>query len=288
MADPRFFAPRFDAGSEPAGVCFPPEAGQMRVQGEAFLLINGAMDFLSLWLAACVGRARFRPWRGLLSSALGAAYAVVAWMLGGAWRGSVSLLAACLGMTFIAFGRDVFRMAGLTFSCGLMLSGAAAWLAGQGIGPTGTVMLCVGAAVALGSLVRRRRLPGKGEVKLLLTHGGKTVCLPAIRDSGNLLRFGGGNLPAAAVPYMLIRPLLPPGADPKDLATLPRGWRLIRLRTAAGEKTAMAFEPDGAALIRGRKKARVRLAVAVAETPGRFALVPEEIFGLTGKGGIPC
>ena len=30
----------------------------MRVQGEAFFLINGAMDFLSLWLAACVGRAR--------------------------------------------------------------------------------------------------------------------------------------------------------------------------------------------------------------------------------------
>ena len=288
MADPRFFARRFDAGAGIAGVCFLSEAGQMRVQGEQFLLINGAMDFLSLWLAACVGRARFRPWRGLLSSALGAAYAVVAWMLGGAWRGSVSLLAACLGMTFIAFGRDALRMVGLTFSCALMLSGAAAWLTEKGVGPAGTVMLCVGAAAALGGLVRRRRLPGKGEASLLLTHGGKTVCLPAIRDSGNLLRLGGGNLPAAAVPYALIRPLLPPGVDPKDLATLPRGWRLIRLRTAAGEKTAVAFEPDGAVLMRGGKKMRVRLAVAVVEMPGKFALVPEEIFCLTGKGGIPC
>ena len=38
-----------------------PEDGQMRVRGEAFLLINAWMDFLALWLAACVGRRHFRP-----------------------------------------------------------------------------------------------------------------------------------------------------------------------------------------------------------------------------------
>ena len=112
--------------------------------------------------------------------------------------------------------------------------------------------------------------------------------MPVLRDSGNLLRFGGGGLPVIAAPEKLLRPLLPPGTDVRNLATLPRGWRLIRLRTAAGEKTAVAFEPDGAVLMRGGKKMRVRLAVAVVEMPGKFALVPEEIFGLTGKGGGTC
>ena len=107
---------------------------------------------------------------------------------------------------------------------------------------------------------------GGGRIRLILTAGGKTARMPVLRDSGNLLRFGGGGLPVIAAPEKLIRPLLPPGTDLRDLATLPRGWRLIRLRTAAGEKTAVAFEPDGAVLMRGGKKMRVRLAVAVVET----------------------
>ena len=68
---------------------------------------------------------------------------------------------------------------------------------------------------------------------------------------------------AACVGRRHFRPMLPPGTDLRDLATLPRGWRLIRVRTAAGVKTAMAFVPDAA---------------AVMDMPGRYALAPDSLF----------
>ena len=49
----------------------------MRVNGEIFFLINGWMNYLSLLLAARLGRVRLR--RGLLSSVLGSGYTLAAW-----------------------------------------------------------------------------------------------------------------------------------------------------------------------------------------------------------------
>ena len=250
----------------------------MRVRGEAFLLINAWMDFLALWLAACVGRRHFRPMRAAAASVLGAGYALAAWTLGGVWRGLPALAAAGLGMAWIAFGRDAGVASVLTFTGGLMLSGAAAWLTGQGMGAAGVTLLCGAAAAAVCALTRRRAVRGRGRIQLILTAGGKTARMPVLRDSGNLLRFGGGGLPVIAAPEKLIRPLLAPGTDLRDLATLPRGWRLIRVRTAAGVKTAMAFVPDAAALRRGGKTYPVRAAAAVMDMPGRYALAPDSLF----------
>jgi len=250
----------------------------MKVRGEMFLLINAWMNFLSLALAARVGRRRFRPGRAALASALGAAYALGSWMGGGGWRGAVPLLLAALLMAWVAFGRAAWRLAPLTLGGGLLLSGGADYLIKKGAGGGQVLLLCAGLTLIICFFVRRRGPPGLGDVTLRLALEGRWAAVPAIRDSGNLLRSGFDALPVAAVPWALIRDILPRGVDPRDLATLPRGWRLVRARTAAGDKTMMCFTPEKVLLCRGKNQWPAEAAVALSDMPGKYALLPEELF----------
>lgn len=260
------------------------EDGSMRVPGEWFLFINGWMDFLSLLWAAVLGRRRFRPGRTLLAAAAGTAYAYFAWTQDSWARGIPALGCVALIMGLIAFGRQGGSVTPLIFLGGWLLVGAAEWLMEKGASAALVLSLC-GALTGMGCLLcRRGPRAGIGGWTLLLTLNGRSLRLPALRDSGNLLSAGASGLPVIAVPASSVQGALPPGVDPMDLSTLPRGGRLMGVRTAAGRKTVMCLFPEEVRLCRGNRQWRAEAAVALVPMPGNCALIPDSLFQHSGEG----
>ena len=58
--------------------------------------------------------------------------------------------------------------------------------------------------------------------------------------------------------------LLPDGTRPGDPATLPVGWRLLPIRTAAGHGTLMCFRADQLELRTNGKARRIDAAIAIS------------------------
>lgn len=250
----------------------------MRVHGEAFLLVNGWMNFLSLCLAAGLARARLSLPRALGASALGAGYAVLAWSVAPWARGLPALATATGMMALVAFGRQGLRKTPFLLAGGWLLGGCADFWLVRG-GDAWTVMLISG-GIVLGLLLLKKAwlIPSGGAYAIDIRWRGRTARLPALRDSGNLLSEGIGGLPVIVAPEAGIRALMPPGVRTGDLSTLPPGWRLVRVRTAAGERTLMCFRPDRVILRQGKKQWRVEAAVAAADFAERRALLPEALF----------
>ena len=76
----------------------------------------------------------------------------------------------------------------------------------------------------------------------------------------------------------LLAGLLPPHTNPRDLATLPDGWYLVRAKTVSGEATLMCFVPDKTVMRRGGRRYPIRAAVAISPLAASRALLPEAIF----------
>ena len=256
----------------------------MQVYGEKFLFINGWMNLLSLCLAACLSRGRLRMGRAILASALGAGYAALAWSGPGWAREIPALLGAALLMAGVAFGPRCLRVTPLVFTAGWLLGGCADFLLSRGVEEAGTLALCGGMALTVCLIVRRPALPRMHQYALILSYRGKTARLPAMPDSGNLLADGFTGLPVIVVPAGKIGALLPPGTRPEDLSTLPRGFRILRVQTAAGSQAVMCFRPDGVLLARGKRQWRIDAAVAVSAFQEKRALLPAAIFEEKGEG----
>lgn len=250
----------------------------MRVYGEAYFCLNVGMDFLCLLLAARLGGLRFRPGRALLASGLGGGYALLAlggppW-LGGAW----GLALSGLGMCVLAFGRRGLRALPLLLAAGMGFWGLAEYFRGRQAPAALLLAGCAAAGLGLAALLLRRAPGGTGRFEVELCLDGRRARLPALRDSGNLLADPIGGLPVIVIPAPLGRPLLPPGTRPERLDTLPRGGRLIRMRTAGGVRTAMLLCPDEIILRQGKTARRVEALAAVAPFRDGWALLPEALF----------
>lgn len=250
----------------------------MRVMGEAFMLLNGGLDFLCLMLCARAMHLRFRPIRGALAAIAGSGYALAAWMVSNPGVRSIpALLLSGLAMTALAFGKNGWKALPGLGAAGLFLAGLCDFLLRLGWGPGGALTGCVLAAAALSLL-----LPGgvRGSIGFFLEihWRGKQVRIPAFRDSGNQLRDPIRGLPVIIVPFALLRPLMPPGVNPGDLATLPGGWYFVRAKTISGEGTLMCFTPDTLTLCRGRRRYPLCAALALSSFQESRALLPEAIF----------
>ena len=78
-----------------------------------------------------------------------------------------------------------------------------------------------------------------------------------------------------AVTTQAIRAYLPPGTRCEQLSTLPRGFRLICVRTASGKRLMMCFRPRGLYVRDGRVWRAADAVVAVSPClHGRRALLP--------------
>ena len=246
----------------------------MRANGEVFFFMNGWMNFLSLALCARLARVRLRWGRGLAAALLGGGYALIAW---GCWpvlRRMPALLLCSAGMAALAFGRRGWRLGAFVWAAGLMLSGLSRLLNRYGMPPGGQILACGGAVLLLGRLLagKGRQWAGRGVVRIQWR--GREAALPALVDSGNLLRDGLTGLPVIVAPGAALGGLLPPEVNPGDTASLQSGLRLIRVRTAAGEKTLMCFHPDGVELRLGRARRWTDAVVALSGAALPRALVP--------------
>lgn len=102
------------------------------------------------------------------------------------------------------------------------------------------------------------------------------VILPAMLDSGNLLRDPVTGRPVLVIPVRAARTLFPDLEDPSCLKELPLGFRLLNVRTAAGSSLLPMFRPDMCKIYLNGSACRADLLVAVAgpEYSGVQALVP--------------
>lgn len=105
---------------------------------------------------------------------------------------------------------------------------------------------------------------------------GRAVILPAMLDSGNLLSDPITGLPVLVIPQRAARTLFPDVRDMSCLNTLPLGFRLLNVRTAAGSSLLPMFRPDECRIYLNGSACQADLLVAVAgqEYGGVQALVP--------------
>ena len=104
----------------------------------------------------------------------------------------------------------------------------------------------------------------------------RAVILPAMLDSGNLLNDPITNLPVLVIPQKAAGTLFPDVRDLGCLQSLPLGFRLLNVRTAAGSSLLPMFRPDECRIYVNGSACKAELLVAIAgrEYGGVQALVP--------------
>ncbi len=250
----------------------------MRVYGEAYLFINFWMDFLSLLLAARLRRAHFRGLRAAAGAMIGAMYALAAWAASEEMRGIPALFASMLTVTLVSFGkRGIFLFPWVAAST-LLLCGLTDALLKNGVSVPMVLIVCGVAVLGICLTQSSSRQKCTDEYELTLLYHGKRAKLPVLRDSGNLLTDGVTGLPVIVVPEGAVASLLPAGVQPGNVSTLPPGWRLLPIRTAAGSGTLMCFRADQIELKTNGMARRVDAAIAVSGFSETAALVPDDLF----------
>lgn len=186
-------------------------------------------------------------------------------------------LPVCVWLAYRAQGRAAVRRCTLTTLCAsLMTGGAATALAARDVAP----WACVGGSLALEGafylLVKLLPCVMKEVRQVELMVGDRRIMLPAMVDSGNLMRDPVTSLPVLVIPLRAAHALYPEAAAIDPLRALPAGFRLLHVRTAAGSGLLPMFRPDRCWLyLDGRRQeARLLAAVAGQEYRGAQALVP--------------
>ncbi len=249
----------------------------MRVYGEAYLFINFWMDFLSLLLAARLRRARFRGLRAAAGAVVGAVTALLAWTMGGAMRGLPALFLSMLAITVISFGKAGFFLFPWVIASALLLCGLTDALLKNGTSAPAALIVCGAAALGICRAQGRDSATGSAG-ELTIFYRGRSAKLPVLRDSGNLLIDGVTGLPVIVVSERAVASLLPAGVRAGNLSTLPTGWRLLPIRTAAGNGTLMCFRADQLELRTKGKARRIDAAVAISGFSEKAALIPNDFF----------
>lgn len=249
----------------------------MIIRGEAFFLINLWMNYLSLLLACRLCRGRFPPVRGMLAALAGTVYAFPAAVYGGSWRGWMGLFLSALGMGVIVWGRAGLRLTPMIFAGGLMLSGTVDFLAARGVSSSGALFIAGMGGAASARLLLRTAPWQRRKYRLMILWQGRRLHLPAIRDSGNLMQDHVTGLPVIVAPIGMAKNLLPfPWRGMGD--EVPRGCRLLPVKTAAGRRMALCLHPDDIRMIRGRKCWMGDAILALVDFQGPGALLPEALF----------
>jgi len=246
----------------------------MQIQGEAYAFMNGWMNYLSLLIACRLIRMPFPFFRGLLAAAAGTAYAFFAAAAGPAFQGIGALLVMALIMCMIAGGKKCMALLPMVFAGGLMLSGLMEFVMDKGMAPVPALGLSGVCGLILAWGMEGMIPKGGGKFRLQIRYRGKKIRLPAIRDSGNLMRDPVTGLSVIVIPSRL----LPENGDFLRPGGLKKGQRLLSLRTAAGNRLVVCLHPEEIIIIRGRKKWRVDALIALSDFHAPGALLPGSLF----------
>ncbi len=274
---------------------------------DELLLLNFAVDYIVLYLAAYFSALPYKKQRLPIGAAVGALYAAGVYF--GELYGWVVLtalpvkLAAGAVIVLCAFGYSsrralLWRMA-LFYIFSLLLGGIAYGL-NLLLGveqPSGGVIAAPGAVRAIviasalgmglcGMFTRDRAAVTASKVELRLVLGDRETCFQALSDSGNLLRDPLDGSPVVVAETDAVAPLFDRDTlgvllnEPSVEAVAKLGatgrWRLIPCATAAGSALLAAFRPDGAYA----DGEAVRVMVAVS--PNRLGALPGLVGNLEG------
>lgn len=250
------------------------------IHGEAYLLLNAALCACALPLGGrLAGLAAPAPPRLALAALLGGACS-----LGGLFPLPDALalcpLAALPAGVWLCYGRRgaaaCVRCSVTTLGAGFLSGGVACMLAERNTPPLSALAATLAASLLLLMLITLlpTALITVRQVELRLDE--HSVLLPAMLDSGNLLRDPVSGLPVLVAPRRALDALVPEARGRDALAELPQGFRLLRVRTAAGSGLMPLFRPDGCRLyLNGcAVDAEVLVAVAGQDYGGVQALVP--------------
>jgi hypothetical protein len=248
------------------------------VHGEAYGLWNGALCAVSLLLGGKLaglptpGKARL-----LLCALLGAVGSL--WQLMNPREGELALF-LCLASVWICYGREgltAFARALVTTVCAALLPGGTALaLLGMGCSPALSMSMALLLALLLWTLSSLLPTAMQRVQQVELAANGQSVLLPAMLDSGNLLRDPLTSLPVMVISLRAARALFPDHPGLGSLEDLPRGFRLLSVRTAAGRGLWPVFRPERCRIYLDGKahEAKVMVAVAGPAYEGVQALVP--------------
>lgn len=174
-------------------------------------------------------------------------------------------------------GRAAVRRCLVTTLCAaLLLGGSISSLLSYGAAPWAAVSGSLALEGFFYLLIRLLPAVLKEVRHVELQVGGRQVMLPAMVDSGNLMRDPITSLPVLVIPMRAARALYPDAGIIDALRALPRGFRLLHVRTAAGNGLLPLFRPDHCWLYMDgiRREVRLLAAVAGSEYKGTQALVP--------------
>ena len=248
----------------------------MIISGEWFVCANLLLDVSCLHAVARMSGKCVRAGRLILSSALGTLCAMAALICWGCYAAAYAALPIAAMMALIAFGkcgvpRGMLRL--------MLLALGAAGLArvlhdmGWHILAISLIMLPAIEFMLRSLQITCRHTGERAEIRLLFDQGG--VSLQGIWDTGNFLRDPVTALPVVVVSYEAVQPLLPSGVVLNRYDTLPRGYRLISVRTAAGTALLMCFRPRALYIRHGRVWRAAEAVIAVSGAlEGRRALLP--------------
>ncbi len=248
------------------------------IHAEAYLLCNAALCCCSLPLGGrLAGLPAPRLARLVICGLIGGVGALAALCLPEAAAAALVTLPLCVRLCFGRHGRQACLRAAFTTLCAsLLLGGMLDWLMTLGLNALSAAAVSVPLCGFLYLLARL--LPSSHcEVRQVeLRRGGYSVLLPAMVDSGNLLRDPITGLGVLVAPARAVKPLFPEVRDLCDALSLPAGFRLLNVRTAAGGGLWPMFRPEVCRLYINGKACDAELLVAVAgrDYGGVQALVP--------------
>lgn len=277
---------------------------ETEVYGDLYILINGCMDFLCLYLTASLLHLRLRRGRAVLAAAFGGGYALAALLLGA--PGGVGLLldfAAALFLCLLAFASRPLRFWSLLrytivcFFVSMLLGGSmtALYAVLNRLSLPFELLEGEGASVWLFALVTvlstlLAALGGRWwgvskstkSVTLHIRLYGRETVLRAMVDTGNLLRDPVSGKSVIVAEADCILPLLPP-----SLATaLARGGvEAIRdYESAKGIRLIPSRGATGTALLPSLVPERVLVEEGKRSYEGDYLLAPVPSLGVNAHG----
>lgn len=245
------------------------------LHGEGYLLGNVLMCGCALPLGGRLAGLTLPEWRGFVAALMVAGLvtlpAVRLPLLG------LAGLPVCVWLAYRSQGRAAVRRCVVTTLCAsLLLGGACTALMTYGVRPWPAVGWSLLAEGVLYLLIRLLPCVMKEIRQVELRVGDRSIMLPAMVDSGNLMRDPVTSLPVLVIPLRAAHALYPEAAVIDPLCSLPKGFRLLHVRTAAGSGLLPMFRPDRCWLYLDGRRQETRLLAAVAgrEYRGAQALVP--------------
>lgn len=245
---------------------------------ESYLFWNAAMCACALPLGGklaglpCPGRIRLSA-----ATVMNAVLSVLP-LYASAW--SPAALLGLPGSVFLCFRQHgvpaCIRCTLMTLCASLLTGGAMTALMNAGVAAVPAGGISIG--LSLGAYLLMTLLPSAlcdvRQVELEVEE--RAVILPAMLDSGNLMRDPITGLPVLVIPRRAAQTLFPDAEDLTELASLPLGFRLLNVRTAAGSGLLPMFRPDRCRIYLNGRSCEAELLVAVAgrEYGGVQALVP--------------